>query len=113
MGSCLLCARGLRATTTTFPQFSGHAVIPSIARDMRHPEEFDSMINYAFVRGGVFKCEHRSEGAILQVITTIVYGAVGACGYLMFGDDVSDEVNFFYSDEVGMIVVADKFLKLD
>jgi hypothetical protein len=31
-------------------QFSGHAVIPSLARDMVNPEEFDKMINLAFVR---------------------------------------------------------------
>jgi vesicular inhibitory amino acid transporter len=29
--------------------FSGHAVIPSLARDMINPEEFDKMINWAFV----------------------------------------------------------------
>ena len=29
--------------------FSGHAVIPSLARDMVNPEEFDTMINWAFV----------------------------------------------------------------
>lgn len=30
-------------------QFSGHAVIPSLARDMVDPKEFDHMINWAFV----------------------------------------------------------------
>ncbi|KAF9512881.1 hypothetical protein BS47DRAFT_1297084 [Hydnum rufescens UP504] len=63
--------------------FSGHAVIPSIARDMRHPEEFDSMINYAFA------------------ITTAVYGTVGACGYLMFGNDVSDEISWDLHNTAG------------
>ncbi|KAF5374800.1 hypothetical protein D9758_000114 [Tetrapyrgos nigripes] len=29
--------------------FSGHAVIPSLARDMQNPEEFDTMINWAFL----------------------------------------------------------------
>ncbi|KAF8316164.1 hypothetical protein DL93DRAFT_2056652 [Clavulina sp. PMI_390] len=55
--------------------FAGHAVIPSIAADMQHPEDFDTMINYAF-------------GA-----TSIVYAAVGLCGYLMFGSSVSDEIS--------------------
>lgn len=30
-------------------QFSGHAVIPSIARDMAEPHLFDTAMNYAFV----------------------------------------------------------------
>ena len=30
--------------------FSGHAVIPSLARDMVDPGEFDKMIDWAFVR---------------------------------------------------------------
>lgn len=30
--------------------FSGHAVIPSLAKDMRDPRQFDKMIEWAFVR---------------------------------------------------------------
>lgn len=30
-------------------QFSGHAVIPSIVRDMQDPTHYKSMINWAFV----------------------------------------------------------------
>ncbi len=30
-------------------QFSGHAVIPSLVRDMEDPSEFDKMITWAFV----------------------------------------------------------------
>lgn len=30
-------------------QFSGHAVIPSLARDMMEPSQFDTVMNYAFV----------------------------------------------------------------
>ncbi|KII93498.1 hypothetical protein PLICRDRAFT_49538 [Plicaturopsis crispa FD-325 SS-3] len=55
--------------------FSGHAVIPSLARDMVNPDEFDSMINWAFG------------------IATIAYAAIGSAGYLMFGRLVSDEVS--------------------
>ncbi|KAF8680388.1 Transmembrane amino acid transporter protein [Rhizoctonia solani] len=55
--------------------FAGHAVIPSLARDMAEPEHFDSMINWAFF------------------VATLVYGIVGAGGYVMFGRDVSDEVS--------------------
>jgi hypothetical protein len=36
-----------------FPQFSGHAVIPSLARDMVDPTQFDAMINWAFVRSEI------------------------------------------------------------
>ncbi|KAL6299652.1 transmembrane amino acid transporter protein-domain-containing protein [Sparassis latifolia] len=53
--------------------FSGHAVIPSLARDMVDPSRFDLMINYAFG------------------IATAVYAIIGIAGYLMFGNSVSDE----------------------
>ncbi|KAG2368253.1 transmembrane amino acid transporter protein-domain-containing protein [Suillus spraguei] len=55
--------------------FSGHAVIPSLARDMVDPSEFNSMINWAFV------------------VATFIYGVIGYAGYLMFGRNVSDEVS--------------------
>ncbi|KAL5641605.1 hypothetical protein ACGC1H_001921 [Rhizoctonia solani] len=55
--------------------FAGHAVIPSLARDMAEPERFDSMINWAFF------------------VATLIYGVVGAGGYVMFGRGVSDEVS--------------------
>jgi len=55
--------------------FSGHAVLPSLARDMTDPNQFDTMINYAFG------------------IATVIYSVIGAAGYFMFGDAVSDEVS--------------------
>ncbi|KIY72765.1 hypothetical protein CYLTODRAFT_343436 [Cylindrobasidium torrendii FP15055 ss-10] len=55
--------------------FSGHAVIPSLARDMQDPTQFDSMINWAFV------------------VATAIYVLIGWVGYLMFGNDVSEEVS--------------------
>ncbi|KAF8634006.1 hypothetical protein AX15_001180 [Amanita polypyramis BW_CC] len=55
--------------------FSGHAVIPSIARDMRDPSQFDTMVNWAFA------------------VATLFYAATGYAGYLMFGDGVSDEIS--------------------
>jgi len=55
--------------------FSGHAVIPSLARDMLNPQEFDRMINWAFF------------------ISTVIYAIIAAVGYLMFGQSVSDEVS--------------------
>ncbi|KAI0757082.1 transmembrane amino acid transporter protein-domain-containing protein [Daedaleopsis nitida] len=53
--------------------FSGHAVIPTLARDMIDPTEFDEMINWAFA------------------IATGIYGLLGVAGYIMFGNSVSDE----------------------
>ncbi|THU94817.1 hypothetical protein K435DRAFT_667480 [Dendrothele bispora CBS 962.96] len=55
--------------------FSGHAVIPSLARDMTNPEQFDQMINWAFV------------------VATAIYTLVGYAGYRMFGNDVSEEIS--------------------
>ncbi|KAI8995550.1 transmembrane amino acid transporter protein-domain-containing protein, partial [Trametes punicea] len=53
--------------------FSGHAVIPTLARDMIDPTQFDEMINWAFV------------------IATGIYAILGVAGYIMFGNSVSDE----------------------
>ncbi|KAI0361716.1 hypothetical protein OH77DRAFT_1516648 [Trametes cingulata] len=53
--------------------FSGHAVIPTLARDMIDPSRFDEMINWAFV------------------IATGIYAVLGVAGYIMFGNSVSDE----------------------
>ena len=55
-------------------QFSGHAVIPTLARDMVDPTQFDEMINWAFA------------------IATGIYGLLGVAVYIMFGNAVSDEV---------------------
>ncbi|KAG8856309.1 hypothetical protein FRB96_006460 [Tulasnella sp. 330] len=55
--------------------FSGHAVVPSIVRDMQDPRQYKSMINWAFL------------------IATIVYCLIGAAGYRMFGNGVSAEVS--------------------
>ncbi|KAF9044884.1 hypothetical protein BDZ89DRAFT_942779 [Hymenopellis radicata] len=55
--------------------FSGHAVIPSLARDMQDPSQFDKMIDWAFV------------------IATFIYGLIGYAGYLMFGANVSEEIS--------------------
>ncbi|WWC92562.1 uncharacterized protein L201_007521 [Kwoniella dendrophila CBS 6074] len=52
----------------------GHAVMPSIARDMKNPENFGGIVNKAFV------------------IATAISFASGAAGYLMIGENVSDEI---------------------
>ena len=55
--------------------FGGHAVVPSLARDMRNPHHFDQVINKAFA------------------IAAGVSFVAGAAGYLMIGNTVSDEVS--------------------
>ncbi|KAK0456237.1 transmembrane amino acid transporter protein-domain-containing protein [Armillaria borealis] len=55
--------------------FSGHAVIPSLVRDMEDPSEFDKMITWAFV------------------VATFIYGLIGYAGYIMFGISVSEEIS--------------------
>ncbi|KAG6911831.1 hypothetical protein DXG01_000078 [Tephrocybe rancida] len=55
--------------------FSGHSVIPSLARDMIDPTQFDRMINWAFF------------------IATLLYTLIGYAGYLMFGNNVSEEIS--------------------
>ncbi|KXN89865.1 Vacuolar amino acid transporter 1 [Leucoagaricus sp. SymC.cos] len=55
--------------------FAGHAVVPSLARDMIDPTEFDKMINWAFV------------------VATVIYSLIGYTGYLMYGNNVSDEIS--------------------
>ncbi|KAG6878417.1 hypothetical protein C0993_007018 [Termitomyces sp. T159_Od127] len=55
--------------------FSGHAVIPSLARDMKDPSQFDKMINWAFF------------------VATMLYALIGYAGYLMFGNNVSEEIS--------------------
>ncbi|PLW06142.1 hypothetical protein PCANC_25176 [Puccinia coronata f. sp. avenae] len=54
--------------------FSGHSVMPSLAREMRNPQDFNRMVDYAYVAAGS------------------MYMIVGLIGYLMFGDDVSQEI---------------------
>ncbi|EIW86561.1 hypothetical protein CONPUDRAFT_44089 [Coniophora puteana RWD-64-598 SS2] len=55
--------------------FSGHAAMPSLARDMIDPSQFDHMIDRAYI------------------IAVIVYAVIGWAGYVMFGTNVSDEVS--------------------
>lgn len=74
-------------------QFSGHAVIPSLARDMVDPSQFDRMINWAFV--GLMDIFSTVWLTQYQVAATFLYALIGYAGYLMFGNYVSDEVSPF------------------
>ena len=51
--------------------FSGHAVMPSLARDMRDPARFDSMINISYL------------------VSFALYLLMAVCGYLMYGRSIS------------------------
>lgn len=55
--------------------FAGHAVFPSIYRDMQDPKLYDRMVN------------------ITYVITIVVYAAMAAAGYLMFGSTTMQEAS--------------------
>ncbi|CAG8515426.1 14743_t:CDS:2 [Funneliformis mosseae] len=54
--------------------FTGHAVFPSVYRDMKNPKQYPKMVNYTYV------------------LTTIVYFLMAVCGYLMFGRTVMQEI---------------------
>ncbi|GAA99963.1 hypothetical protein E5Q_06666 [Mixia osmundae IAM 14324] len=54
--------------------FAGHAVMPSLARDMKDPTRFNRMIDMAYV------------------VVAAFYGLLAVFGYLMFGNNVSDEI---------------------
>lgn len=55
--------------------YGGHAVIPSIAKDMRNPASMDRVFNISFS------------------VACFIAGVSGTMGYLMMGDNVSDEIS--------------------
>ncbi|SCZ87353.1 BZ3500_MvSof-1268-A1-R1_Chr2-2g04819 [Microbotryum saponariae] len=55
-------------------QFAGHAVIPSLYRDMKNPSQFNSVIDIAY---------------IIAFSISMLFGTLG---YIMFGNNVSSEV---------------------
>ncbi|KAI8069631.1 transmembrane amino acid transporter protein-domain-containing protein [Gongronella butleri] len=54
--------------------FAGHAVFPTVYRDMEDPKQFRYMVNVTYL------------------VTTFVYFGVGACGYMMFGSGTMQEI---------------------
>lgn len=58
--------------------FAGHAVFPTVYRDMDCPKLYSRMVNWTYVA------------------TTIVYFGVAACGYLMFGSSTMQEVRVLF-----------------
>jgi vesicular inhibitory amino acid transporter len=55
--------------------YSGHAVFPSLYRDMAEPKTYDRMVDTTYV------------------ITFTVYMIMAVAGYLMFGLDTMQEVS--------------------
>lgn len=58
--------------------FGGHAIIPSLALDMKSPHKFNKVCDWSFG------------------IASVIFMVTGAAGYLMFGDKVTDEVSPIY-----------------
>ncbi|OZJ03327.1 hypothetical protein BZG36_04222 [Bifiguratus adelaidae] len=54
--------------------FAGHAVFPTVYRDMEEPKHYKTMVNWTYI------------------VTTLVYFCMAACGYLMFGSTVMQEI---------------------
>ncbi|KAG0168228.1 hypothetical protein DFQ28_000828 [Apophysomyces sp. BC1034] len=54
--------------------FAGHAVFPTVYRDMENPKKYTTMVNWTYF------------------VTTLVYFAVAACGYTMFGSETMQEI---------------------
>ncbi|KAI7872399.1 transmembrane amino acid transporter protein-domain-containing protein [Spinellus fusiger] len=54
--------------------FAGHAVFPTVYRDMDSPKKYSTMVNWTYVA------------------TAIVYFGVASCGYLMFGSQTMQEI---------------------
>ncbi|KAI8067685.1 transmembrane amino acid transporter protein-domain-containing protein [Gilbertella persicaria] len=54
--------------------FAGHAVFPTVYRDMENPKQYHKMVNWTYVA------------------TTFVYFGVAASGYLMFGSNTMQEI---------------------
>lgn len=55
--------------------YGGHAVIPSIAKDMRNPASMERVFNISFT------------------VACVIAAVSGTMGYLMMGDNVSDEIS--------------------
>lgn len=55
--------------------FAGHAVFPTLYRDMNDPKRYDQMVD------------------ITYALTILVYVAMAAAGYLMFGSETLQEVS--------------------
>jgi amino acid permease len=58
--------------------FAGHAVFPSIYRDMENPKKYNHMVDVTYI------------------ITAVTYSFMAIIGYLMFGQETLQEVYIKY-----------------
>ena len=68
--------------------FAGHAVFPSIYRDMENPKQYNHMVN------------------ITYQITAVIYILMAIVGYLMFGQEALQEItqNLALIDEYSQVL---------
>ncbi|CAG8435541.1 7793_t:CDS:2 [Funneliformis mosseae] len=72
--------------------FAGHAVYPSLYRDMAKPALYNRMVNYSYL------------------ISSIVYITVAASGYLMFGPDTLQEITLNIMKTKGFSVLLNSIV---
>jgi amino acid permease len=65
---------------------AGHACLPSIYKEMRHPEEFDHAVNVSFI------------------IMYIIYASIAIAGYIVYGNNVDVLVSVDISRWPGGII---------
>jgi hypothetical protein len=51
--------------------FGGHAVVPGLARDMKHPKDFARVINRAFVSRSESRSE-RGQGSVWSTCQSLI-----------------------------------------
>lgn len=67
-------------------------MIPTLARDMKNPSEFNKMIDIAFVSAFCHsKLPTDLTEQSMKIVSTFIYMIIGFAGYRMFGGDVSEE----------------------
>jgi hypothetical protein len=59
---------------------------------MAEPHRYKEVMDYSFVGDTSYCVSILSDRDLTQVFATAVYAIIGMVGYLMFGNDVNDEV---------------------
>jgi hypothetical protein len=60
---------------------------------MAEPHRFKEVMNYSFVGDAPYCLSILLTRVLTQFFATAVYALIGIVGYLMFGNDVNDEVS--------------------
>jgi amino acid permease len=66
----------------------GHAIFPSVYKDMQNPKQYPKMVNYTYI------------------MTTVIYFLMAVCGYIMFGRTVMQEVSFNATLNISFILAS-------